>query len=82
MYEIAFYHQPLARCVQQSGNNLFECKKVDQIIHIVLPNEQSIKFSTFSFQAFRLNFKWSFAILSKLWKAEKTNKNSFKAISS
>ena len=42
MYEITFYHQPLARYVQRSGNNLLECEKVFQIIHIVLPTEQSI----------------------------------------
>ena len=49
MYEITFYHQPLARYVQRSGKNLFECKKMFQIIHIVLPTEQSIKlfFQTF-----------------------------------
>ena len=50
MYEITFYHQPLARYVQRSGNNLFEREKVFQIIHIVLPTEQSIKFTTFNFQ--------------------------------
>ena len=66
MYEITFYHQPLAGYVQQSGNNLFECKKVFQIIYIVLPNEQRIKFSTFSFQAFCLNFKSAFVILNEL----------------
>ena len=32
MYEITFYHQPLARYVQRSGNNLFECEKVFQIL--------------------------------------------------
>ena len=42
MYEITFYHQSLVRHVQRSGNNLFECEKVFQIIHIVLPTEQSI----------------------------------------
>ena len=28
MYEITFYHQLLARYVQQSGNNLFERESV------------------------------------------------------
>ena len=32
MYEITFYHQPLARYVKRSGNNLFEREKVFQII--------------------------------------------------
>ena len=54
MYEITFYHQSLVRHVQRSGNNLFECKKVFQIIHVVLPTEQSIKSSTFIFQTFCL----------------------------
>ena len=54
MYEITFYHQPLVRHVQRSGNNLFECEKVFQTIHIVLPTEQSIKSSTFIFQTFCL----------------------------
>ena len=66
MYEITFYHQPLARYVQRSGNNLFECEKVFQIIHIVLPTEQSIKPSTFVFQIFYLNFKSIFTILKEL----------------
>ena len=54
MYEITFYHQPLVRHVQRSGNNLFKCEKVFQTIHIVLPTEQSIKSSTFIFQTFCL----------------------------
>ena len=54
MYEITFYHQPLVRHVQRSGNNLFECEKVFQTIHIVPPTEQSIKSSTFIFQTFCL----------------------------
>ena len=66
MYEITFYHQPLARYGQRSGNNLFECEKVFQIIHIVLPTEQSIKSSTFIFQIFCLNFKSTFTILKEL----------------
>ena len=40
MYEITFYHHlPLVKYVQQSGSNLFACKKMFQIIHIVLPTE-------------------------------------------
>ena len=66
MYEITFYHQSLVRHVQRSGNNLFECEKVFQIIHIVLPTEQSIKSSTFIFQIFCLNFKSTFTILKEL----------------
>ena len=66
MYEITFYHQPLARYVQRSGNNLFEREKVFQIIHIVLPTEQSIKSSTLIFQTFCLNFKSTFTILKEL----------------
>ena len=65
MYEITFYHQPLARYVQRSGNNLFECEKVFQIIHIVLPTEQSIKSSTFIFQTFCFNSKSTFTILKE-----------------
>ena len=52
MYEITFHHQPLARCVQRSMNNLFEREKVSQIIYFVLPTEQSVKSSTFIFQTF------------------------------
>ena len=66
MYEITFYHQPLARYVRRSGNNLFECEKVLQIIHIVLPTEQNIKSSTFIFQNFYLNFRSTFTILKEL----------------
>ena len=66
MYEIIFYHQPLGRYVQRSRNNLFECEKVLQIIHIVLPTEQRIKFSIFIFQIFCLNFKSTFTILKEL----------------
>ena len=63
MYEITFYHQPLARCVQRSRDNLFGCEKVFQIIHIVLPTELNIKSTTFIFQIFCLNFKSTFTIL-------------------
>ena len=66
MYEITFYHQHLARYVQQSGNNLFECEKVFEIVHIALPTEAGIKSSTFIFQIFSLNFKSTFAILKEL----------------
>ena len=66
MYEITFYHQPLARYVLRSGNNLIECEKVLQIIHIVLPNEQNIKSSILIFQNFWLNFKLTFTILKEL----------------
>ena len=52
MYEITFHHQPLARCVQRSMNNLFEREKVSQIIYFVLPTEQSVESSTFIFQTF------------------------------
>ena len=65
-YEITFYHQPLARHVQRSGNNLFECEKMFQIIHIVQPTEQSTKSSTLIFQTFCLNFKSTFTILKEL----------------
>ena len=57
MYEIIFYHQLLARYIQRSGSNFFEREKVFEIIHIVLPTEQSIKSFTFIFQTFCLNFK-------------------------
>ena len=66
MYEITFYHQLLARYVQQSGNNLFEREKVFQIIHIFLPTERSIKSFTFIFQTSCLNFKSTFTILKEL----------------
>ena len=66
MYEITFYHQPLARYIQRSEDNLFECEKVFQITHIVLPTEQSIKSPTFIFQIFCLNFKSTFTILKEL----------------
>ena len=65
MYEIIFYH-PLARYVQRSGNNLFECEKVFQKIHIVLPTEQSKKSSAFIFRTLCLNFKSTFSILKEL----------------
>ena len=61
---------------QQSENNLFECQKVFQIVHIVLPTEQSIKSSTFILQVICLNFKWTFTILKELmnvfWKISQT----------
>ena len=66
MYEITFYHQPLARYVQRSGNNLFEFEKVFQVIHIVLATEQSIKSSTFIFQILCLNLKSTCTILKEL----------------
>ena len=66
MYEIIFYHQPLARYVQRSRSNLFEREKVFQIIRIVLPSEQSIKSSTFIFQTFPLIFRLTFTILKEL----------------
>ena len=66
MYEITFYHQPLATYVHQSGNNLFGCEKVFQIIHIVLATEQNIKSSTVIFQIFCLNFKSTFTISKEL----------------
>ena len=66
IYEITFYHQPLVRYVQRSGNNLFEREKVFQIIHIALPTEEGIKSSTFIFQTFCLNFKSTYTILKEL----------------
>ena len=63
MYEITFCHQLLTRYVQRNGNKLFQCEKVFQIIHIVLPIEQIIKSVTFIFQTFCLNFKSTFTIL-------------------
>ena len=66
MYEITFYHQPLARYVQRSGNNLFEFEKVFQVIHIFLATEQSIKSSTFIFQRLCLNLKSTCTILKEL----------------
>ena len=66
MYEITFCLQPLPRYVQRSVNKLFECEKVFEIIHIVLPTEQIIKFSIFVFQIFCLNFKSTFTILKEL----------------
>ena len=81
MYEIAFYHQPLARYVQRSVSNLFECEKVFQLVHIAPPTEQSIKSSTFIFQTFCLNFKSFFTILKELmndfWTALRVFKSMF-----
>ena len=51
---------------QRSGNNLLEHKKVFQIIGIVLRAEQSIKFFTFIFQDFCLNFKSIITIIKEL----------------
>ena len=56
----------VVRYVQRNGNNLFECEKVFQKIHIVLPTEQSIKSSTFIFQTFCLNFRSNFTVLKEL----------------
>ena len=62
MYEINFYHQLYRGYVQQSGNNLFKHEKVFQTIDVVLPTEQSIKYFTFTFQGFCLNFNSTFTI--------------------
>ena len=66
MYQITFYHQPLARYVKRSRNNFFEREKVFQIIHIVLPTEHGIKSSTFIFRTCYLDFKSTFTILKEL----------------
>ena len=50
--------------VNRSGSNLFEHEKVFQTIGIALPTEQSIKFFTFIFEGFCLNFKSTFIIFN------------------
>ena len=51
---------------QRSGNNLFEHKKVFQIIGTVLRAEHSIKFFTSIFQDFCLNLKSIITIIKEL----------------